>query len=137
MKRYAILLLLALSATPYSIASAAEPSMKQEAVHHYAAMDVKDAKEGFKLLHSESALIANVLKSKTLDGNQLEKVHEISYTLGACVEKIAKEKATDKDALAAVDEAVQKLHSFAENHDEKETRAAFAELQTAIKKLGK
>ena len=108
----------------------------EEQVHHYTAQKPKNAKAAMQLQKDSARKIDAILEKKTLDGADLEKIHEISYSLEAAVDELRKAQNTETEPLLdAFDEATQALHYASENHDEKKTRHWFTELKKASGKL--
>lgn len=111
-------------------------AQEEERVQHYEAVVPHSEQEAHAELTAKTAEIATVLEKKTLDDNDLEKVHEITYSLEAAVDELRKTVKGDMVAkLDAVDEAVQATHSSSENHKEAEVREWFATLQAAVSAL--
>lgn len=115
----------------------AMPALAQEErVQHYEAVVPHSEQEARDELKAKTAEIAAVLEKKTLDDNDLEKVHEITYSLEAAVDALRKTVKGDAvTTLDTVDEAVQAVHSSSENHKEAEVREWFAKLQASVAAL--
>ena len=101
-------------------------------VEHYAGEEIATAEDAVKTLKDENSEIAGILKSEKLEGSQLEKIHEISYTLENAIDKLIADKAAPQSQLDAVDEAVQAVHHASENHEEAKVREWYAKLETAV-----
>ncbi|MGE0754032.1 MAG: DUF6746 family protein [Alphaproteobacteria bacterium] len=108
---------------------------KEERVEHYAAKEIASKEEALKLLVEDRDKIEKLMAPETLNTTHMEAVHEITYTLEACVEMLMKEKTTSKTALEDLDEAVQALHYASEKHSEAETREWFKAFNTALTKI--
>ena len=66
----------------------------EEQVHHYTAQKPKNAKAAMQLQKDSARKIDAILEKKTLDGADLEKIHEISYSLEAAVDELRKAQNT-------------------------------------------
>lgn len=117
-----------LGVTPVSAAD-------EERVEHYAGAEIQSSDEAVKILNAENAKIAEILKAEKLTDAQLEKIHEISYSLENAIDKLIAEKAGAQAQLDAIDEAVQAVHYASENHEEAKVREWFAKLEPAAGNL--
>lgn len=104
-------------------------------VMHYEGHDVDTAEGALKLLHDKNAEVSAVLEREKLDGNDLEKIHEISYSLENGIDFLIAEKTFDQDKMEAVDEAVQAVHNNSENHEEAAVREWFPKLEERVAAL--
>lgn len=103
----------------------------EERVDHYEAEDIKTPEEAKKTLDEKNAEIAKILEAEKLSGSDLEKIHEISYSLEDAIDKLIAEKAGAPAQLEAIDEAIQAVHYASENHEEAKVREWFAKLEPA------
>lgn len=107
----------------------------EDRVEHYEGQAVADQAEAVKSLDTHNAQIIERLKNETLSAADLEKIHEISYSLETAVDFLISEKTLPEAKLGAVDEAVQAIHSHSENHHEQEVREWSGKLDLAIADL--
>lgn len=113
---------------PVFAETSADEAMRAE---HYEAK-IETTEEAFKALDEKVEAIANILQQgDELDFLALEKIHEISYTLEAAVDKIRAEEAADITKIDVLDEAVQAIHYASEEQEEAKTREWFAKLEPA------
>ena len=105
-------------------------------VMHYEIQKPKDTADASNILQERTSKIAAVIAKAKLDNNDLEKIHEHTYSLEAAVDKLRAEGAfKTEDSIDNLDEAVQALHYASENHEEATSREWFDRLKTALAKL--
>ncbi|MGB0719541.1 MAG: DUF6746 family protein [Bdellovibrionales bacterium] len=104
-------------------------------IQHYEAQSFENVAAAKQGLIDNNAKIAELLKSETLSGAQLEKIHEISYTLENAIDTLIAEKAGVQAKLESVDEAVQAIHHASEDHEESHVREWFPKLEQAVADL--
>jgi len=103
---------------------------------HYEITEPKNVQEANNILQERTKLISDIIAKEALDNNDLEKIHEHSYSLEAAVDKLRDEKAYKKeDDIDYLDEAVQALHYASENHEEATSREWFGRLKVALANL--
>lgn len=108
-----------------------------ERVVHYEAETPKDEAAAISLLDGKADAIGTILQKEKLDGNDMEKIHEYTYSLEAAVNALREHTNTDKQesAVDVVDETVQALHYASENHDEPTAREWFTKLKPAVAEI--
>ncbi len=114
----------------------AEEQGDKTRVQHYEGQVLQGSQEAKAVLKEKSAEIAELLKTETLSDADLEKIHEITYTLESSVDTLHADKSLNSAAVGVLDETVQALHFSSENHDEAKTREWFAKLEPAAGNLG-
>lgn len=107
----------------------------QGGVKHYEGVKVDSAGQALTLLKDKSAEIATILGKDTLEGSDLEKIHEISYSLENGIDFLIAGGALPVAKTDAVDEAVQAVHNNSENHKEDAVREWFPKLEARIASL--
>lgn len=108
----------------------------EEYIIHYEVTKPKDVAEANTILQERTAKIADIIAKEALDNNDLEKIHEHTYSLEAAVDKLRAEKAySAEDNIDYLDEAVQALHYASENHEETNSREWFGRLKVALANL--
>lgn len=110
------------------------PAFAHDGTPHYVGQKVADSKQAVKSLNSHIAQAQVIFRKSKLADQDLEKIHEISYSLETASDKLAEEHPKNS-TIDAVAEAVQALHYSSEKHKEKETRQWFSALQKANKDL--
>jgi hypothetical protein len=106
----------------------------EERVLHYVGEKPTTVKGALAELQSKTNAVEKILKKESLDDNDLESVHEVSYSLEAAVDFLrTKQQATQEEALDDLDEAVQAIHYASENHEEAKTRKWYLILRNQIK----
>lgn len=85
-------------------------------------------------MHSKISDINKIVAKKKLSDQDLEKIHEISYSLETASDKLIEDH-KNNSTVDDVGEAVQALHYSSENHNEKETRKWFRKLSEGVWKL--
>ena len=104
---------------------------QEQRVEHYEA-HIGTADEAFKALDDKVAEIVVILKNQgEMEFVELEKIHEISYTLEAAIDKLRSSQAVAIDKVDVLDEAIQAIHFSSEKHEEAKTREWFAKLKVA------
>lgn len=93
---------------------------------HYEATKPKNIPAARKQLNQNIEAIGKLLATKDFGPEQLEEIHEVSYSLEAAVDKLGEKQNIDK-----LDEAVQALHFASENQEEEITRKWFDSLKNA------
>ncbi len=108
----------------------------EERVMHYEISKPNNIEEATEVLQKRTALIGEVIAKEKLDNNDLEKIHEHSYSLEAAVDKLRAEKAYKlEDDIDSLDEAIQALHYASENHEEAVSREWFGRMKLALTKF--
>lgn len=107
----------------------------EDGVIHYEGEKPESAEQALTLLKDKSAEIAVVLEKDTLEGSDLEKIHEISYSLENGIDFLIAEKKLPEAKTGAVDEAVQAIHNNSENHETDAVREWTPKLEAAIAML--
>ncbi len=110
---------------------------QEDIIKHYHADKPENTAQALLILQEECKSINNILLNKNLSSNNLEKIHEISYSLEASVESLREgQNNNDQEMfIDKLDEVVQALHYSSEQHEEKETRKWFIKLNSAIADL--
>jgi hypothetical protein len=106
-------------------------------VVHYEVETPADETAALALLQNRADAIGEILKKDAPDGNDMEKVHEHTYSLEAAVDKLRESADSDakEEAVDYVDEAVQALHYGSENHNIDVSREWLAKLTPAVETL--
>lgn len=115
-----------------------QESMQEERVMHYEVEAPKTEAAAMALLQSKANEVSELLaKNAKLDDNQMESIHEKSYSLEAAINKLREATAekSKEAALDGVDEAVQELHYASESHKEEQVRQSFASLEAHLIQL--
>lgn len=106
-----------------------------ERVQHYQADKPKNIQEALSILNSKSQKVGQILFNTQLSANDLEEIHEMSYSLEAAIDYLRETKQYDhskEETLDKLDEAIQALHYFSENHKDIETREWFSKMQSIM-----
>ncbi|MCB1650498.1 MAG: cupredoxin domain-containing protein [Alphaproteobacteria bacterium] len=103
-----------------------------EPVHHYEGHFVASSEDALRYLDDYSGQIGVISDKKTLAAGDLERIHELTYTLENAVDYLSAHKAAAQEKLDAVDEAIQAVHHASENHKEAEVRAWIEPLLSAV-----
>lgn len=108
-----------------------------EGVIHYEVETPATNEAALQLISEKTDEVAAILANVKLDGNQLEKVHEYTYSIEVAVAKLrlADHSDASEEALDIVDEANQATHYAAENHKEEAVREWFPKLRTGVDAL--
>lgn len=104
-------------------------------VEHYEGEAIKNSAEAMDKFEVHNAEIATLLEKETLDDSDLEKIHEISYTLEAAIDKIREEGKAEEALVDEADEAIQAVHFASEKHEEATIREWFPKLTDAVSKM--
>lgn len=112
---------------------------EHEGVLHYEVETPATDEAALKLIQEKADKIGAILASATLDDNQLESVHEQTYSIEAAINKLRSDEHSDsrETAIDGVDEANQALHAASEDHLEPITREWYGKLQPAVDTLEK
>jgi hypothetical protein len=112
---------------------------EHEGVVHYEVETPATNDAALKLIEEKATQVGAVLANANLDSNQLESVHEYTYSIEVAVSKLRGTEHNDatEEALDAVDEANQAIHYAAENHKEDAVREWFPKLQPGVDALVK
>ncbi len=102
----------------------------EERIQHYEAVKPASVEEALKLL-TERAAIAE----QGLAKNQLEAVHEQSYTLEAAGDMLQDHLKKQQKALDEANEAIQEIHALSEKGDAAGVRKALPRLKKATQTL--
>ena len=89
---------------------------EHDRIHHYKGHNVSTISQAILLLQNETSKIATILDKKNLSGQDLESIHEISYSLENAV-NFLNEKKMSENIIDPLDEAIQAIHYASENHD--------------------
>ncbi len=104
-----------------------------ERVIHYEITEPKTIEEANAILRQRTALIGKIMAKDELDHNDLEKIHEHSYSLEAAIDKLRDEQAyQSEENIDNLDEAIQALHYASESHEETESREWFGQLKAEL-----
>ncbi|NIN33836.1 MAG: hypothetical protein GWO08_03850 [Gammaproteobacteria bacterium] len=96
---------------------------------HYKAAIPESSDEALEILEKNIARIKALLNDEVGE-LELEKIHEISYSLEAAVDYLVMHQTVKQEpVLNELDEAVQILHLASEEREEDETRKWFAILE--------
>ena len=124
-----LLLTLALGVLCLNIVNSA---WAEERIDHYVPAQPGNAEEALVVLTDKLGAISPIVAKESLTDNDLEAIHEASYSLEAAVDKLREgENEVQEAALDQLDEAVQAIHYASENHEEAKTREWFAVLMKA------
>ncbi|MES2677225.1 MAG: DUF6746 family protein [Pseudomonadota bacterium] len=106
----------------------------EERTMHYEGKKIASSAQAVKVLNSKISDINKIVAKQKLSDQDLEKIHEITYSLETASDKLIEDH-KNNSTVDNVGEAVQALHSSSENHNEKETRKWFKQLSQAVWKL--
>jgi hypothetical protein len=106
----------------------------EERTMHYEGKKITTSAQAVKVLNSKISDINKIVAKKKLSDQDLEKIHEITYSLETAADKLIEDH-KNNSAVDAIGEAVQALHYASENHNEKETRKWFKQLSQGVWKL--
>lgn len=106
-------------------------------VVHYEVEPPKTHDAAIAMITEKDAQVGALMQHEKLDSNQIEKVHEYTYSIEVAVTYLRDETLDEAQeaALDGVDEANQALHYAAENHEEAIAREWYAKLQPAVADL--
>lgn len=107
-------------------------------VIHYEVEPPKTEAEALAMISTKNEAVGEVMAKDALDGNDLEKVHEHTYTIEVAVAKLREDESpttAEEAALDSVDEANQALHYASENHKEADAREWYGKLAPAAATL--
>ncbi len=91
---------------------------EEEVIQHYAAEAPVTAEAAYEVLQEGSEEVAELLEKETPDNNDMERIHELSYSLETAVDFLREKNGTEEEAtIDAVDEAVQAIHFASENRE--------------------
>lgn len=106
----------------------------EERVIHYEIAAPETAQAAIVLLEEKTAEIGAILANASLNDNQMESIHEKTYSLEAAVDKL-RASYSNQTALDAADEAIQALHYASENHEQEESRKWYESLKPAVESI--
>lgn len=86
-----------------------------ERVQHYEAKPSKTLEQAVKNFSEYNAMLAEVLEKDKLTASDLERIHELTYTLEVALAKINKN-------MSALPATLERLHLASEKHNEAEAR---------------
>jgi len=138
MRFYTILTLFFFSLFSFSISYAADT--EDERIPHYEAKEPSSKEEAIELYKINSAKIKDILKSKKLNDQAVEMIHELTYPLEAAIKKL--KKTSPKEILKSIDELekeVNNVHYYSESDDIKENiiRKSFLKSKELFNELNK
>lgn len=107
----------------------------EERIDHYAAEKPTSKETAIALLNKKLGLVEDVLEKETLHHNDLESIHQASYSLEAAVDYLKAHALADSELLETIDDAAQKVHYASEDHEEADLRKAFKTLKFKSNKL--
>lgn len=113
------------------------PLAAEDRVIHYKVAHPETVTAAKRQFSSAKEDIRRILNHETLSPLQLERIHEISYSLEAALPSLlnAEGPAPKSEHLAV---AVEELHLASERHDEGRTRAAYQRIESlSVEVLGK
>ncbi len=135
MKKFLTIIALSLLSSGISYQAVASTQAEEVRETHYEA-HLDSSEEAFKALGDKIIEIGDILKNEgELEFLELERIHEISYTLEAAVDRLRADKAADEGNLDILDEAVQAIHFSSEKQEELKTREWFVKLKSAESKI--
>jgi hypothetical protein len=107
---------------------------EEEHVVHYEVAAPESDDAALKMLQEKTDEIGALVANAVMDDNQLESIHEKTYSLEAAVTRLRSSEHNDarQSALDTADEAVQALHYASENHEQEAVREWFKNLQPAV-----
>ncbi len=94
-------------------------------IDHYAAGDIASVGDAVQSLKTSGDKIAAILKKESLTVQEIETVHEISYTIEAAVEKLRGSGKFDSKRLETLSSTVEEIHLASEQHLEDIVRKYF------------
>lgn len=107
-----------------------------ERIDHYAGQSFSSASAAAQALRKNVGKIKEILSADEITDQDLEFVHEISYSLESAIDKLKDAQAGAPATLDAIDEAVQALHYASENHEQAKTQEWLGKLAAAIDAMG-
>lgn len=101
-------------------------------VQHYEGQEITTKDQALSAFAQNNAEIKAILDLDDVSPSDLEKIHEISYTLEKAVDFLISEKLASQSKLEAIDEAVQALHYASEDHEKDTVQKWFVKLEMAL-----
>lgn len=101
------------------LALAAPALADEEGVEHYAAEPSETLEEAVANFADYNARLADVLERDDLSVSDMERVHELTYTLETALALI-------NERMAALPDTLERLHQSSEAHDAADVREAGA-----------
>jgi hypothetical protein len=102
----------------------------EERVQHYEAQKPANVEQALKLLTERGNIAEQALKK-----NQLEAIHEQSYTLEAAGDTLYAHMQAQQKSVDAINEAIQEIHALSEKGDAAGVRAALPRLKKETQAL--
>lgn len=97
------------------VAALTSASSADERVRHYEAKPSATLEEAVKNFSEYNAKLAEILKKDKLDASDLERIHELTYTLEIALAKINK-------SMSGLTKTLEMLHISSEKHNEAQAR---------------
>lgn len=124
------------TASPMALAGPEHADLHEDRPEHYLVEIPETEQQALALLEEKLDELQPIMARESLSDNDLEAIHEISYSLEASVDRLRKEiPEAHEAALDRLDEAVQAIHYASESHDVNETRKWFAVLEPAAQEV--
>lgn len=98
-----------------SLVTLANPLSSDERTEHYEAKPSATLAEAVKNFSEYNGMLAEILKKDKLEASDLERIHELTYTLEIALAKINK-------SMSALPETLETLHLASEKHNESQAR---------------
>lgn len=101
-------------------------------IHHYDPAKPENAKIAAQNMKADSFKIAAIIgKNETLDSNQLEAIHEITYGLAKSQESL-EGSGINAVQMEELENAIKRLHNVSEDHDGAATIKAYQTMQAKL-----
>jgi DNA repair exonuclease SbcCD ATPase subunit len=104
------------AAAAFGVASFAGPATAHE-VDHYEAKPSETLEQAVENFTEYNQRLAEIMAKDELTGDDMERIHQLTYTLEVALAKINEE-------MAALPETLERLHLSSEAHNETEARGA-------------
>jgi len=104
------------------------PAISDEKVQHYEAKPAETLEQAVENFSEYNKRLSKVLQKKSLTTSDLEKIHELTYTLEVALAKINEE-------LSGLPATLETLHLASEKHNEAQARGVgkvYMEIATTV-----
>lgn len=99
---------------------------------HYTAGEIASVRDAVRTLGTSGDAIAAVLEKENLGVQELEQIHEISYTIEAAVKKLRESGKFETGKLDTLASTVEEIHLASEYHLEEIVRKYFKDYATDV-----
>ncbi|MFP3921424.1 MAG: DUF6746 family protein [Dichotomicrobium sp.] len=104
-----------IAAVVIGLSAFAGSAVADERVEHYEAKPSETLEEAVKNFAEYNKKVAEVLKKDELTASDLERIHELSYTIEIALAKI-------NDGMCSLPQTLERLHLASEEHNADEVR---------------